>query len=456
VFHIKIKKLTGFILLIFFINFLSGNSPAQAKQRPSGRTVKASRVVYPEKPLLLDKVAVKLPARSDKNSLKRDILILEQQLNSMTKEFYENRDQVKSNQSEFNRLKSAQDELFQHHESQEGAARDLFNYLCFFAGLFLLISLILLGMLLNTRFNLKKIRKELSAVPEPPVVKANAFADAELEQHLAEKIAGFDSALENNYHNFLEKVNLQLSDKLKIFHNEINTLVEKKALTENPEFGPENVSKLIEKELSKYLQNLVNTEKQIISNIQKVHLANGHFNMGNAFLKKNQFADAITEFSEAIKIDRKFYGAYLNLGKALEKNEQPEDAIKVYNLAIKLKPGYYKAYFNLANLLSSSGMSEEAINSYKKSIELKPDYYKAYNNLGITYQRINRLEDAKEQYREAVKYNKDYPDAYINLSNVERALSKDKTELYPIAEMYMKQFNASNETSFKVKQLINN
>jgi tetratricopeptide (TPR) repeat protein len=334
-------------------------------------------------------------------------------------------------------------------------------------GICLIITGFLLFLFISNRNKYKNIKDDILNETKKLVKVQDLDHDSfysEMEKGTVERIKDFDSALENNYHKLLDTVNRHLDKKVEEFRKQIQTAIKNSGLNsgEINESGvkdtlqQEKISELIEQELSVYLKNLVNTEKQIIYNIQKVHLANHHLNMGNMFFKRKQYTEAIEEFKEAIKVDGYFYGAYINLGKTLEKNSLAEDAVKAYKHAIQIKPDYYKAYFNLANLLFSKAKLEEAIEIYKKAIELKPDYFKAYNNLGITYQKLNQLAEAKDQFQKAIYYNKDYPDAYYNLSNVDRALRKDKSELYTIAEMYMKKFNASNETSNIVKQLIKN
>ncbi|MBC7474263.1 MAG: tetratricopeptide repeat protein, partial [Candidatus Sericytochromatia bacterium] len=155
-----------------------------------------------------------------------------------------------------------------------------------------------------------------------------------LENDVKAQLDNFSSTIQNKFNENKEAFINQIQDKFP--GTDINSMIVNLAKEQgflqsiNTQLE-NNVKEVVNKEFEKIERHLNNKEKTIVADIQKVHLANNHFNIGNIFMKSKNYPQAINEFLEAIRTDNNFYGAYLNLGKAYENNEQSKEAIESYN-----------------------------------------------------------------------------------------------------------------------------
>ena len=98
---------------------------------------------------------------------------------------------------------------------------------------------------------------------------------------------------------------------------------------------------------------------------------------GTKLLSKEEYA------MQGDKINHNDAAAYYNQGNAYVRKDNLDQAISDYTKAIKINPGYADAYSNRGNALSALKRHQEALVSYGRAIVLKPDYAQAYNNQGI-------------------------------------------------------------------------
>jgi len=171
--------------------------------------------------------------------------------------------------------------------------------------------------------------------------------------------------------------------------------------------------------------------------------------LGSAFSKRRQFAEAITYFQRALSFNpnhaemqndlgiifgqqgkleqakacfekaiaekKDFAQAYYNLGIILNGEEQFAEAITCYQKALSITPHYADAYNNLGNSLSGQDKISEAIINYQKAITLNPNYAEAHNNLGVAFKKEGQIVEAVASFQQAIALNPNYLDAYNNL-----------------------------------------
>ena len=94
-----------------------------------------------------------------------------------------------------------------------------------------------------------------------------------------------------------------------------------------------------------------------------------------------------------------------------------DQAITDYTQAIKLKPDDTEAYYNRGNAYDSKGNHDQAITDYTQAIKLKPDLAEAYYNRGITYKAKKDKLRAIADFRKCVELNKN-PNAIKQLEEL--------------------------------------
>ncbi len=106
------------------------------------------------------------------------------------------------------------------------------------------------------------------------------------------------------------------------------------------------------------------------------------------------------------------------LGIIAYQRDQFAEAIAFYNQAIGLSPSQPSFYTNLGSALSSAGSFDEATEAFQKAIVLQPENPIAHNNLANLLRERERLVEAEASCREALRLMPDYPDALNNIAIV--------------------------------------
>ena len=183
-------------------------------------------------------------------------------------------------------------------------------------------------------------------------------------------------------------------------------------------------------------------------------------NLGNLFVLKKNYKDAIIIFDQALKLKSNFIEAIVNKSNCFSKLGKHEEALKNLKIAIKLKPDLVDINYNLGNCLLSLKRYEEAINnfnkiiqskvnfymaiynkaiclfklnrftealdSFQKTLQIKPNFYEALNNLGNCLQRLNKFDEALKVYQKAISIKPDYVPANNNLGQLQLLLGNYK------------------------------
>jgi hypothetical protein len=138
---------------------------------------------------------------------------------------------------------------------------------------------------------------------------------------------------------------------------------------------------------------------------------------------------AISEFSQAIRIDPLYLPAY-NL-RALTYDWLREDrrALADYDRAIALNPNNPGTYNNRGNLKESKlNDYQGALSDYNRAIVLDPKFAEAYNNRGNLKKNNNELNDAQgalADYDRAIALNPKFAEAYYNRGNLKSGKLND-------------------------------
>mgnify|MGYP000126694899 CR=1 FL=1 len=167
-------------------------------------------------------------------------------------------------------------------------------------------------------------------------------------------------------------------------------------------------------ELKKKLEDLLN--KKPNNTDARFSLAALYYNLGNSFLRKKKFDEAIKNYLKSIEIDKKFVSSYYNLGNVYKEKEDLEKAIAYFKIAVEIDPNNISAKINLGVANSSNGNSKECIKHFKDL--LKQNNYKSNLNetrksdirysLGIELLREGEYKEGLKNYEYRLKTS-DYP-----------------------------------------------
>ena len=132
--------------------------------------------------------------------------------------------------------------------------------------------------------------------------------------------------------------------------------------------------------------------------------ATTHFNRARAYYDGEQFSAAITDYSEAIRLDPGRATAWYSRGAVYSAMKIYTQAIANYDEAIRLNPSYANAYLNrgAAYALGFDNL-EKAIEDFSAAIRLAPDNAQAWRNRSIAYSQLGDAERSAADAAEAAR-----------------------------------------------------
>ena len=139
-----------------------------------------------------------------------------------------------------------------------------------------------------------------------------------------------------------------------------------------------------------------------------------YFNRGQAKYYLRQHAAAIADWDMAIRLKTDFVYAYINRGFAKFELGQHTSAIVDFDTAIRLKTDFAPAYYYRGLTQDGLGQYTAAIADFDTAIRLKPDYAEAYNDRGAAKSELGQYTAAIADFDTAIWLEPNYIEAYYN------------------------------------------
>jgi len=141
----------------------------------------------------------------------------------------------------------------------------------------------------------------------------------------------------------------------------------------------------------------------------------GHYNLGVALAGRGKTQEAISHYTEALRIKPDYAEAQNNLGVNFYYQGKTQEAISHYTEALRIKPDYAEAHYNLGVALVDQGKTQEAIAHYTEALRIKPDNSEAQNNLGVALANQGKTQEAIAHFSDALRTKPDNAVAHKNL-----------------------------------------
>ena len=125
--------------------------------------------------------------------------------------------------------------------------------------------------------------------------------------------------------------------------------------------------------------------------------------LGKVCYTRGWLPEALTNFSDALRLDPTDVGARMNLGQTFAALGRFAEAQSHYAEAVRLDPNLAEAHFRLGFALGRQGRDAEALEQFGEAVRLKPDLLEARLNLGIALANQQRLDAALPHFQEALR-----------------------------------------------------
>ena len=141
--------------------------------------------------------------------------------------------------------------------------------------------------------------------------------------------------------------------------------------------------------------------------------------LGNLYAKKNNFAEAIACYRQAIKLNRQYPTAHLSLARTLLKAGKQQEFVKEMQLALALQPDIGTAMdrFHLADALVEQNQEQQAIGFYHQAVTLDPTFSPSYHRLSDILSRQGKHDQAIAFLEQGIQQNPQNPESYYFLAH---------------------------------------
>jgi glycosyltransferase involved in cell wall biosynthesis/tetratricopeptide (TPR) repeat protein len=125
--------------------------------------------------------------------------------------------------------------------------------------------------------------------------------------------------------------------------------------------------------------------------------------LGKAYGRLGQYAQAVTQFQRAIQLDPSYLHAYSGMGYMLLEQQQYAEAIAAFEAAIEINPTFPWAYEGLGRTYLYQQNYAAAIGIYQQVLEQRPTFIPAVSGLAEALTQNQRLYEAIVILEQAVQ-----------------------------------------------------
>ncbi|HET8774727.1 MAG TPA: tetratricopeptide repeat protein [Thermoanaerobaculia bacterium] len=143
-----------------------------------------------------------------------------------------------------------------------------------------------------------------------------------------------------------------------------------------------------------------------------------HANIGNSLRRQRDFAAAIGEYSEAIKLNPQLAVLYFNRGVSQYANGDPKAAIADFSEAIRLDPKDPQAYVNRAIMQFEGDAFAPALADMDAAIKLAPKMTMLYTYRGKIHLAAGNAGKAIADFKQVLKLEPANADAKALLADL--------------------------------------
>jgi len=155
-------------------------------------------------------------------------------------------------------------------------------------------------------------------------------------------------------------------------------------------------------------------------------LRDAHCKLATAYSILKKYDDAVVHWNEAIRLWKNDFKAHVDIAWSLIHSGRIDEAIIHWEEALKLDPGNAKIHFALAKALTREGETERAILHWEQTLQLDPNQPLAHNILAEILCKQGKIVEAVAHWKHAVDLRADLPLVLNNLAWVMSTQDNEK------------------------------
>lgn len=167
------------------------------------------------------------------------------------------------------------------------------------------------------------------------------------------------------------------------------------------------------------------------------NFAEGHWALGEYFLKRGDLEKAEGELVKAINLRPEYGNAYADLGILYGLRKDLKKARKMLERAIILGVRDARIYHNLGSIYLDLQNVDKAIRAYQKAIQMDDEYADPHCGLAIAFFQQGKLQESLKEVYRGLEINPDFVRAYYQLGIIYVTLGM-KNESVSALKEYLK------------------
>jgi tetratricopeptide (TPR) repeat protein len=148
---------------------------------------------------------------------------------------------------------------------------------------------------------------------------------------------------------------------------------------------------------------------------RKPKLKEAHFRLGQIYVERKMFDEAIVEFKTAR--DLKYPEAVTELAVTYHKAGKLDEAENLIKELLLKKPNDVDLKYRLGKVYLDKGQLNEAGEIFRQVLQMDPNNASAHNGLANLYFRKRMYNEAMTEFQLAIKLNPDFTDVNLDLGN---------------------------------------
>ena len=150
---------------------------------------------------------------------------------------------------------------------------------------------------------------------------------------------------------------------------------------------------------------------QLIQRIRQLFTTNPEFEseqsffQGRALIERRQYAEAVQQLQQSIRLDSEASHSQNAIGLALWQQDLLEDAIPPLQQAIGLSPQWNYPRYTLALIYLEQRRYDEAEQVFQQALQTNVEDSTAHHGLGQLYALLGRFDEAEGRLQQAVTFN---------------------------------------------------